>query len=57
MLINIVVSIKSKPQTPKGTKNLNLHEDLLREVNKFLVNQQSDQGKNGSDPLGPPRPP
>ncbi len=31
-LVNIVVGIKSKPKTPRGTKFVSLHENMPREV-------------------------
>jgi hypothetical protein len=34
---------------------VNLHEDLLREVNKFFVNQPLDQRGGGLDPPRPPK--
>ena len=52
--ITIVGGIKSRPHIPRRTKFVNLHEDLLREVNKVFANQPLDQGGGG---LNPPRPP
>ncbi len=52
--ITIVGGIKSTPHIPRRTKFVNLHEDLLREVNKVFASQPLDQGGGG---LNPPRPP
>ncbi len=52
--ITIVGGIKSRPHIPRRTKFVNLHEDLLREVNKVFASQPLDQGGGG---LNPPRPP
>jgi hypothetical protein len=35
--VHIVDGVKSRPQTPKGTKFVSLHEDIPREVNNFFV--------------------
>ncbi len=56
--ISIVVGIKSIPQIPRGTKFVNLHKDMLWEVNIIFAGQPSNQGGGGLDPLrplGPPR--
>jgi hypothetical protein len=49
-LIHIVDGVRSRPQTPIGTKFVNLHEDIPREVNKVFVSQPLDPGGGGSDP-------
>jgi hypothetical protein len=54
--VHIVDGVKSRPQTPRGTKFVTLHENIPREVNKFFVNQPLDLGRGGSYPLGPPKP-
>jgi hypothetical protein len=36
--IHIVDGVKSIPQTPRGTKFVNLHENILGKVNKIFVN-------------------
>ncbi len=36
-LIHIVDGVRFKPKTPRGTKCVNLHEDIPREVNKFFA--------------------
>jgi hypothetical protein len=39
--IHMIDGVGSKPQTPRGTKFVSLHEEIPREVNKFfLVNHQ-----------------
>jgi hypothetical protein len=53
--IHNVVGIKSKPQTPRGTKFVNLHEDMPKEVDKVFVNQPLDP-RGGLYPLGPLEP-
>jgi hypothetical protein len=40
--IHIVDGDRSKPQTPRGTKFVSLHEDIPKEVNKFFANQPLD---------------
>ncbi len=42
-LIHNIVGIESIPQTPRGTQLVSMHEDMPREVNKFFVNQPSNQ--------------
>jgi hypothetical protein len=38
-IIHTIDGVRSRPQTPRGTKFVRLHEDIPREVNKvFLVN-------------------
>ncbi len=37
-LVNIIVGIRCKPQIPRATKFVSLHENMLREVNKGFVN-------------------
>jgi hypothetical protein len=37
-LVHIVDGVKSKSQTPRGTKFVSLHENIPRRVNNFLVN-------------------
>ncbi len=57
-LVNIVVGIKSIPQTPRETNFMSLHENMPQEVNKVCINQPSNQGGGDSNPLkplGPPR--
>ncbi len=34
----LLMVVKYKPQTPRETKFVNLHEDIPREVNKVFVN-------------------
>jgi hypothetical protein len=38
-LVHIVDGIKSKPQTPRGTEVVSLHEDIPRKVNKVFTKQ------------------
>jgi len=35
--IHIVDGVRFKPKTPRGTKCVNLHQDIPREVNKFFA--------------------
>ncbi len=50
MLVNTIVGIKSRPQTPRGTKFVGLHEDKPWEMSKVFVSQPSNQ--RGGRPLG-----
>jgi hypothetical protein len=36
--VHTLVAIKSRPQIPRGTKLVSLHEDMPREVNKVFAN-------------------
>ncbi len=54
-LIQIVVGIRSKPQTPRGTIFMNLHEDMPKKVNKIFTNQPLDPKRGDSNPPRPPR--
>ncbi len=56
-LVHIVDGVKSKPQTPRGTKFVNLHKYILRKVNIIFTSQPSDLGGGDSNPQGLPRPP
>jgi hypothetical protein len=38
-LVHIVDGVRSKPQTPRGTKFVSLHEDIPIGVNKVFANQ------------------
>jgi hypothetical protein len=51
--IHNIVSIRSKPQTPRGTQLVSVHEEMPIKVNKFFVSQPSDVRGGGSNPLGP----
>jgi hypothetical protein len=57
-LVHTIVGIKSKPQTPRGTKLVNVHEEMLKEVNKVFISQPSNLrgGLNPPRPARPPRP-
>jgi hypothetical protein len=58
--IHTIDGVRSKPQTPRGTKFVGLHENISREVNKVFASQPLNLGRGGSNPLGspgPPRPP
>jgi hypothetical protein len=55
--IHIVDGVRSRTQTPRTTKFLSLHENILRELNKVFVSQPLDLGRGNSDPLGPRGPP
>jgi hypothetical protein len=62
-LIHTIDGVRSRPQTPRGTKFVSLHEDIPRKVNEIFASQPLDLGSGGSNPLGslgpsrPPRPP
>jgi hypothetical protein len=45
-LVHTIVNIRSRPQTPRGTKLMSLH--------KVFVNQPSNPKGSGSNPPGPP---
>ncbi len=51
--IHTIDGVRSKTQTPRATKFVNLHEDIPRQVNDVFVNQPLDLGGGGSNP---PRP-
>jgi len=53
-LVHTIISIRSRPQTPRGTKLMSLHEDMPRKLNKVFVNQPSNPRESGSNPPGPP---
>jgi hypothetical protein len=36
-LVRTIGGVRSRPQTPKGTKFVGLHEDIPKEVNKAFV--------------------
>jgi hypothetical protein len=55
--IHSIDGVRFRLETQKGTKFVNLHEDILRQVNKVFANQPLDPGKGSSNPPGPPRPP
>jgi hypothetical protein len=55
--IHIVDGVRSRTQTLRTTEFVNLHEDILGEVNKIFANQPLNLGGGDSDPPGPPRPP
>jgi hypothetical protein len=43
ILVHIVISIKFRPHTLRGTELVNVHEDLPREVNKVFVSHHQIQ--------------
>jgi hypothetical protein len=55
-LIHIVVGIRSRPQTLRGTKLVNVHEEMPKKVNKFFIGRPLDLGGGGSCPRRPLRP-
>jgi len=55
--IHIIVGMRLRPQTPRGPELVRMHEEMLRKVNKFLVNQPLDPKGGSSDPLRPQGPP
>jgi hypothetical protein len=54
---HIVVGMRSRPQTQRGTELVRVPTEIPRKVNIIFANQPSNLGGGGSDPLGPPRPP
>jgi hypothetical protein len=56
-LVHIVDGVRSRPQSPKGTKFVNLHKDIPKKVNIIFTSHPLYPGGGGSNPLGPPRPP
>ncbi len=40
--IHIVDGVRSRPQTPRGTKFVSLYEDIPKEVNNFFANHPLD---------------
>jgi hypothetical protein len=58
-LAHIVIGVKSKPQTPREIKLINVHTKMPNEVDKIFARQPLDPRGGGSDPprlLRPPRP-
>jgi len=49
--VHTIDGVRSKVQTPRGTKFVSLHEDIPKEVNNFFYNQPSNP--KGGD-LNPP---
>jgi hypothetical protein len=49
-LVHIVVSMKSRPQTPRKTQLVGVHIEMPREVDRIFVGQPLDPGKGGSKP-------
>jgi len=54
--MHIVVGIKSRPQTLRGTKLVNVHEKMPKKVNNFFAGRPLNPRGGGSNPQGPPRP-
>jgi hypothetical protein len=48
--------MRSKPQTPRETQLVSVHEKMPIEVNIIFIGQSSDLGGGNLDPLGPPGP-
>jgi hypothetical protein len=38
----IVIGMRSKPQTPRGTQLVNVHREMPKEVNKVFVGHPSN---------------
>jgi len=51
--VHIVDGVIFKPQTPSGTKFVNLHENIPRNVNKVFASRPLNLGGGSSDPQGP----
>jgi hypothetical protein len=49
--------MKSRPQTLKGTKLVNVHIKMPKEVAMIFLKQPSNLGGGGSRPPGPRKPP
>jgi hypothetical protein len=47
---HIVVGMRSKPKTPRGTNIVSVHIEMPKEVNKVFVGQPLDVGGGGLDP-------
>jgi hypothetical protein len=54
--IHIIYGVRSRTQTPRTIKFVNLYEDIPREVNKVFANQPLDPRRGGLDPPRPPIP-
>ncbi len=50
-----IVGTRSRPLTSRGTELVNVHTEMLREVNKIFDNRPSNLGGGGLGPLGPLR--
>jgi hypothetical protein len=48
-----IVGMRCRPLTSRGTKSVNVHTEMLREVNKIFDNLPSNLGGGGLSPLGP----
>jgi hypothetical protein len=57
ILIHIVVGIRSRSQTLRGAKLVNVHEEMPIKVNKVFASRPLNPGGGGLDTLGPLRPP
>jgi hypothetical protein len=56
-LAHIVLSMRSRPQTPMETQLVSVYTKMPREMDKIFVKQPIDPRGRGLDPLGPPGPP
>jgi len=56
-LAHTMLSMRYKPQTPRGTKLMNVHAEMPKEVNKVFTNQPLDPTRGELNPLDPPKPP
>jgi hypothetical protein len=54
-LAHTITSIRSIPQTPRGTNFVNMHTKMPREVDMIFVRQSLDLGGGGLRLLGPSR--
>ncbi len=52
---HIIVGMRSKPQTLKGTDLTSMHTKMPKEVDKIFVGQPSNLGRGTSRPPRPPR--
>ncbi len=53
---HIVVSMRSRPQTPRETQLVSVHTKMPREVDTIFVGQPLDLGRRSLEPPRPPRP-
>ncbi len=54
--IHIVDGVRSRPQTPRGTRFVSLHENIPKKVNIVFASKPLHPGGGRLDPPRPPRP-
>jgi hypothetical protein len=55
--VHIVVGMRFKPLTLKGTKLVSVHVEMPKELNKVFITQPSESRGGSLNPPRPPRPP